>query len=270
MTGWWAFMLVAAVWWLAVYIPAIREEETHLRSVFGSTYDDFIARVPMLLPIRRPMPARECPVDWTGHNVMVTETPRAFRHLSFPLLVLLAALVSHQGPAPFLQSPYPGFWLATGIAALLSCSLIWRFAFKHGRRSLPTSAMRLENRVLYIALIVVIGLVWDFFDPSTDSFAFRIPGLILLSISCMLICAGGKCSHWAEAALALGLAVLFELEWFTLLLIPYYLALFVPIQGGNAPAERCLQQPMHCLPRSSFALLAVMGVVGVTFTEFWV
>lgn len=270
MTGWWPFMLAAAIWWLAVYIPAIREEEGHLRGVFGSAYDDFITRVPMLIPVGRPLPVREHRIDWTGHNVMVTEMPRALRHLTFPLLLVLASMLVNRGVAIFHQAPYPGAWLATGIAMLLLCSLIWRLAFKHGRRSLPPFALRLENRVLYIAVIVMIGLVWDLFDPSTDPLALRVPGLGLLLLSIVLVSTGTRRARWAEAALAMGLAFLFELEWFTLLLIPYYLALFIPIQVGQGRAGTALEQSARLMPKSSFALLSVIGLVGVTFTELWI
>ena len=53
--GSWILALAGAILFTAIYVPAIRREEEHLRREFGEVYDGYAQRVPLFLPrFRRP------------------------------------------------------------------------------------------------------------------------------------------------------------------------------------------------------------------------
>ena len=83
---WWCVALSLAAW-LAVYIPVMRGEESHLARLFPDVYPPYLHRVPMLLPVRRPLPANGDGFSWRNSNIVSdTVIPRVMRILAYPLL----------------------------------------------------------------------------------------------------------------------------------------------------------------------------------------
>ncbi len=268
MSGFWPLMLLAPIWWFAVYIPVMRGEEAHLRSLYGDQYDQYKARVPMLLPLRKPLPHNKGVFEWTGNNIMKTEIPRALRFLTYPLLFALAWQGSQQGTALLLPPDLVTTLLVGSAVALALCSWVWKRHFTHGKSLLPAGFVRLENRVIYLALIVVLGIILEALDPLVDPWQHWIPGMALLALSAAAMGLVVRRPSLAEAALAVALAVLFELHWLALLLVPFYLALILEQRRlAPKPDQGNGWQPLKA---PSYAALASLGFTAALITELWI
>jgi hypothetical protein len=93
MSGWWVLELVLPVWWLAIYLPVMRREESHLTGVFGAVYREYRERVPCLVPWRRPLPRGSEGFRWDNPNIAAEgEVFRALRILMLPLLLVCTDL----------------------------------------------------------------------------------------------------------------------------------------------------------------------------------
>lgn len=267
MSGFLPLILLAPLWWFAVYVPAVRSEERHLRSLFGEQYVRYMVRVPMLLPLARPLPRREGGFDWKSRNILATETPRAIRYLSYPLAFLLAMQLFSHGPAASWPPTTQQLWLGVVLASLGLSSLVWKIHHKRGRNILPAAATMLENRVLYIALIIMAGLVWDVLDPHSDLWLYRVPGILALVVSLAAMGLFTRRPLLAEACLAVAMAVLLELQWLVILLIPFYLSIILDTRGPRTvPAGLHSYQP---LPVHSYGALFTIGLTSIMITETW-
>jgi len=89
-------MCALVPWWLAVYIPVMRQEESVMTDRFGDAYRAYASRVPRILPVARPIPATSG-FSWRNPNILKTEVPRALRFLSYPFLFLLAYELRRSG-----------------------------------------------------------------------------------------------------------------------------------------------------------------------------
>ncbi len=76
-------------WWAVVYIPVMRREEATMAGLFGPAYQTYAARVPLLFPIARAIPAGSG-FSWRNPNILAVEVPRVLRFLSYPFLFVLA------------------------------------------------------------------------------------------------------------------------------------------------------------------------------------
>jgi len=268
MSGFLPLMVLAPLWWLAVYIPAMRKEEDHLKALFEEQYQRYMERVPRLFPVRSPLPPREGAFQWDSRNILATEIPRAIRYLTYPLLFLLAMQLSRQGLTASWQPTAEQLWLGVVLAGLALTSRVWKIHYKHGRRILPGDALRLENRVLYIMLIMMSGVAWDAVDPFPDPWFYRLPGLVALSVSLAAMSLVARRPLLAEAGLAVAMAVLLELQWFAVLLIPLYLAL--SLDTGRPGARTAGLRRYQPLTMHSYSALVLIGLVTVTITETWI
>jgi protein-S-isoprenylcysteine O-methyltransferase Ste14 len=245
----------------------MRGEEATLESLFGDRYAEYKARVPMFLPLRRPLPQRSGTFDWQGHNILGSEVPRGIRYLSYPLLFALAwqaspgDLLAHSG---FLSQHLV---LIAAIAAVTLTSWVWKRHFRSGARVLPHAALRRESRVGLILLIILFGGTLDAFDVFSAPWIFWVPGPILLAISVSLSRRKApEYPYLAEASLAMAMAFLFELPWLAALLVPLYLALILdtrlpsPVRDGRA---------WGALPAQSYAALVCVGIVTALAVDLW-
>jgi len=89
MSGSWLLVCALVPWWLSVYIPVMRQEESVMTDRFGDAYRAYASRVPRLLPLARPIPAASG-FSWRNPNILKTEVPRVLRFLSYPFLFLVA------------------------------------------------------------------------------------------------------------------------------------------------------------------------------------
>jgi protein-S-isoprenylcysteine O-methyltransferase Ste14 len=130
---WWCVALSLALW-LAVYIPVMRGEESHLARIFPDVYPEYLRRVPMLIPFRRPVAASGEGFSWRNPNIVSDSViPRVMRILAYPLLFFVWQDVRNAG----LNAITRGHALVAGIAlvALYACALILSRVMRVRRRS---------------------------------------------------------------------------------------------------------------------------------------
>ena len=84
MSGWWVLIAIFPVWWLAIYLPTMRREESEMADLFGDAYTAYRKRVPFLIPHRRPLPPQAGGFSWRNPTVFRTEMPRALRFSVLP------------------------------------------------------------------------------------------------------------------------------------------------------------------------------------------
>lgn len=98
MSGWWVLQGLLPAWWLAIYLPVMRREESYLAGVFGSVYEAYRKRIPRLIPWRRPLPPADDGFRWTNPNLAVErELSRLLRLLAYPLLFLVCTNLRADG-----------------------------------------------------------------------------------------------------------------------------------------------------------------------------
>ena len=133
-------------WWAAVYIPVMRREEATMAGLFGPQYRTYAARVPLLFPIARPIPAGSG-FSWWNPNIFAVEVPRALRFLSYPFLFVLAYEWRTRGWAfPPPTTPLM-FWALLAILLLnVAAWQVKRIARCHfPRDAAPTSCVTAER-----------------------------------------------------------------------------------------------------------------------------
>ena len=94
MIGRWWVALPYLLLWNAVYRESISREEVKLEKLFGDSFREYRARVPRLLPTRRPLPAPcgDAGFSWRNPNLADgTETPRLVGFAVAPLVLWVAA-----------------------------------------------------------------------------------------------------------------------------------------------------------------------------------
>ena len=119
MSGWWVLQLALPIWWLAVYLPAMRREERAMTERFGPAYEAFQRDVPQFFPYRLPAPAPPERFSWLNPNLLHTELPRALRYVCYPLVFFLVHRLWLEG-AQFFTTPSP-----PEIAAAISCVALY-------------------------------------------------------------------------------------------------------------------------------------------------
>ncbi len=267
MTGSLIFVTLGLVWWLAVYRHAIAREEQILHQIFAHAYADYARRIPALLPWKRALPARPYRIDFTRYNITVTEIPRAIQALVFPLLFLLAFWLDRPQFAFDLSNGVIVLWLITSVLSLFACARIWRLAFKHDLDLVPRAGAQASARTVYVFAIVVAGLVWSQFDPMVDPWLHRLPGILMLGMAMLLMLGPDKARLVAEAGVALGLAILLELEWASLLLAPLYLSIIL-MQWRPAPGDPPQDSNCEALGPLLLSSLMTLGLVSCWLAEF--
>jgi hypothetical protein len=137
MSGCWLLAVLFPFWWFLVYVPVMREEEDTLIRLFGAEYQAYKARVPMLLPVRRPLArSQRGGFDWKSRNIVYTEIPRALKYFSYPLMYVVAWRVfeyySHAITQPAVTDL---LLLVAGIGGIMAVRAIWmhRFPRAQGR-----------------------------------------------------------------------------------------------------------------------------------------
>ncbi|MGD0112037.1 MAG: isoprenylcysteine carboxylmethyltransferase family protein [Armatimonadota bacterium] len=119
---WWCVALSLAAW-LAVYIPVMRGEESHLARLFPDIYPAYLDRVPMLIPFRRPVAASGEGFSWRNPNIVSDSViPRVMRILAYPLLFFVWQDVRSAGLG--IVATGPALWAGTGLLVLYACALV--------------------------------------------------------------------------------------------------------------------------------------------------
>ncbi len=268
MSGFWPLILAWPVWWFAIYIPVMRGEEATLESLFGDRYADYKARVPMFLPLRWPLPLRPASFDWSGHNILGAEVPRAIRYLSYPLLFLLAARASPSELLDLGAFAARHLLLIASIAAVTLTSWVWKRHFRSAQSLLPALALRPSSRLAFLLLVIAFGGTLDTLDAYTASWRVWLPGPFLLAISVYSSRRRAIAyAYLAEATLAISMAFLFELPWLSVLLVPLYLALTL---DARLPVNASAVAPLwRSLPAGSYLVLVSIGIATVVAADMF-
>jgi hypothetical protein len=224
MSGWWVFVALLPVWWLAIYLPTMRREEAEMMSLFGGAYAAYRERAPLLIPYRRPLPPQGGGFSWRNPNLSKTEVPRAFRFLSYPLMFVLAHRLRSEGIDLLLAPSTFDVLVGAGCISLLLVGRALRRHFKHQRSILPSWIIEDPARVAILLGVILIGPLVKSFEVEAD-WAIWVPGIALIGVSAAARFAAARQPAVSEALLAVGLAVVFELVWLALLLAPLYLAI---------------------------------------------
>jgi len=130
MSGWWLLQLVLPFWWLAVYIPTMRREESKMTALFGDRYTAYRNRLPPLIPCRRPLPEPAAGFSWRNRNLARTEIPRAFNFLCYPLLFLISYRLHSVGAAVFASPTFLDVLLVAACGGVYATGRAWRWHFR--------------------------------------------------------------------------------------------------------------------------------------------
>jgi hypothetical protein len=130
---WWCAALSLAAW-LAVYMPVMRGEESHLERLFPGIYPEYLRRVPMLIPFRRPVAASGEGFSWRNPNIVSDSViPRVMRILAYPLLFFVWQDVRRAGLGAIATGP--ALWAAVALVALYACALALSRVMRVRRRN---------------------------------------------------------------------------------------------------------------------------------------
>jgi len=224
MSGWWLLQVAFPFWWLAVYIPTMRREEAAMTDLFGDAYRAYAARVGLLIPLGRPLPRQTTGFSWRNPNILGTEVPRVLKFLSYPLMFVISHSLSSRGAA-YLTAPTTADALtAVTCLALYAAALGLRRHFRDRRPLLPAWVRVDRIRFALLLGVVGIGVCVTAFEVENEWVIWP-PGLLLLGLSAVLRLASQREPAAAEALLAVGNALLFELVWLAVLIVPLYLAI---------------------------------------------
>jgi len=240
MSGWLPLVLALPLWWLAVYVPAMREEERRLSGLFPSVYPAYLGRVSMLMPLRRPLPKTEGSFSWGNANIVSdTVLPRVLRIAAIPLLFVLARALRADGLHVFQDD--------NGVTALAAAALLsaygvsWelRRHLKHRERILPREVSGVGFRLAIAAVaLAVAGFVhaWEMESVSLTALA----GMMIIAASVAFHRWRGAARLAAEGIALTAAVVLCEVPWLAALVIPLYAALILDsrIAGHTAAPVR--------------------------------
>lgn len=269
MSGWWPLVAALPLWWLAIYVPTMRQEEADMAKLFGDSYAAYRARVPRLIPYCRPLPAQPGGFSWKNPNLSKTEVPRAFRFLSYPLMFVLAVRLRSEGLGLLLAPSLFEVLVAAACVSLLLAGRELRQHFKHGRWILPGWIIEDPSRAAIMSVTILLGVVVTSFEVEAH-WAIWPAGITLLALS-FTARGAGLPPAISEALLAIGLAMLFELMWLAMLLIPLYLAIVLDQRLTSRLRSPTRIEPLRFHPASSIAhaILLGAGVALCLAKEIW-
>lgn len=138
MIGRWWVALPYLLLWSKVYGETISREEAKLEKLFGDSFREYRARVPRLLPTRRPLPAPVGAAGFSWQNANLadgTETPRLVGFAVVPLVLWVAAELRSEPVWDPRSALFAGIAV---IAVLWSIKIALVTKIKRDRRALRT------------------------------------------------------------------------------------------------------------------------------------
>ncbi len=252
MSGWAPLIVLLPLWWLAVYVPVMRQEERHLSALFPDSYPAYRARVPMLLPLRRPLPRRAPGFSWRNANIVAdTVFPRALRTAALPFVFVLYRACRAYGLDIFDESR-----ASVSLAAALVVSahgLSWQLTrhLKHRAPILPLEVGRPAIRAIVASLVLLAASAIDAWEIESHV-TLALVGLSFLGFSAVLRARGAPARLAAEAAVLVGVTAVCEVLWLVPLPALFYTALILDhrLAGCNEIALYAEAKPASLLMAS--------------------
>ncbi|HUT34244.1 MAG TPA: isoprenylcysteine carboxylmethyltransferase family protein [Planctomycetota bacterium] len=227
MSGWWLLQLVLPLWWLGIYVPVMRREEVRLTSLFGSSYQEYMARVPMLLPWRLPLPSTGGGFSWGNPNLSAgREIPRALRLAAYPLLFLVCSHLLARDWAFFTCDAAWGLSAAVALATLYGLAWECGRALKRRRAILPRPLRAPIIRGLFCIAVILLASLADHSGRWTGLATWRV-GLTVLALSVVSFSRARLWTLMAEAATLVGVAALSPWPWLAFAPVLFYAAVIL-------------------------------------------
>jgi len=242
MSNWWVLQILAPIWWIGTYLPVMAREDGHLKALFGDAWRSYAARVPMLLPYRRPIAGRGEGFSWGNRNIAHgREIPRALRLLAYPFLLYAVSEMRRDGLSYFTDNWSLEFLMLV-VAGMLH-ALAWEFGrqIKLRERILPEPLSGDWARAVFAGLMIVACSTLTYLEMELDHIALPIGGMIVVMA---VLSARRLAQPVLECMSLVGMAVMCELVWLAALPILYYTALLLDSRlcGRSAtfrPARQC-------------------------------
>jgi len=222
MSGWTLLMCVFPLWWIAVYLRAMRREEADMTRSFGEAYVAYARRIPLLLPVRRPLPAA-LGFSWRNPNILETEVPRACRFLSYPFLFVISHEVWMNWA--FLVSFPSSTWKQdiqdmTPLAfySLLFILLLNGLAWQVKRAATYSDILHSERfsktyvRVGFLVVFALAGTLLTCFEFEVDRVVIPL-GALLIALSLFVHFRKPHEAVFAGLLLLIGASLVWEIPW---------------------------------------------------------
>jgi len=273
MSGWAPLIVLLPPWWLSVYVPVMRQEERHLSALFPGDYPTYRARVPMLLPLRRPLPRRAPGFSWRNANIVAdTAVPRALRMAALPLIFVLYRAFRAYGVNTFSESH--GQMSLVAALAVLAYGLSWELTrhLKYRRPILPLEVSRPAVRLIIAWLVVVTAGAIHAWEVEADVI-LPLVGSAVIGFSAVLRARSSLARLAAEGTVLAGATVLCEVLWLTPLPVLLYAALILDRRlAGRDQASLCAELPRASLLISShlYSFLVVSSLLSAAAKELLV
>ena len=273
MSGWAPLIVLLPLWWLAVYVPAMRQEERHLTALFPDDYPAYRARVPMLLPFRRPLPRRASGFSWRNSNIVAdTVVSRALRIAALPLIFVLCRAFRTHGVSTFTEAH--GYLSLVAALVVLAYGLSWMLTrhLKHRRPILPLQLSRPAPRLIIAWLVVVAAGAIHAWELEGDVI-LPLAGRAMIGFSAVLRARSSPARLAAEGTVVAAATLLCEVLWLTPLPVLLYAALILDRRlAGRDEADLCAELPRASLLISSYlySFLLVSSLLSAAAKELLV
>ena len=178
------------------------------------------------------LPAPSSVFSWQNGNLLRSEIPRAFRFLFYPLIIVLAYRIHSTGASVLFSPTLLDVITVAACAATLGVGWTVRQHYKHSRAILPAWMIRDSSRFAMLLTVIALGSYIDLFEIEKEVLIWP-GGLAALGLSIALRVTMLHEPAVAEALLAFGLLMLFELHWLALLLLPLHVAIVLDSRLAN-------------------------------------
>jgi len=263
MSGWIPLMLLLPVWWLAVYIPVMLREERNLGRLFPEVYPEYQARVPMLLPVRRPLPRHGPGFSWENANIVGdTVVPRALRILALPLLLSLRRALGAHGLPVLGENEGPVLPLTVMLAVAYGLSWELTRHLRHRRPILPSRIPPQAAKLAGVVLVLGMAGMAHMWEIESDM-ALPLMGIVGLVGSVVLYLWGPENRLFAEGTALTAITLLCEAVWLAPAPVLLYGALILDerIEGcGEVYGRRHLPKALRLLPANLYHVVVAGGI----------
>ena len=264
MSGWTLLICAFLPWWIAVYLPTMRREETAMANRFGKAYRDYMARVPRIIPTARPLPPKPG-FSWQNPNICRTELPRSFRFLSYPFLFLLASEIA---TGQFISSPYVTSSLfASLLMILLLNGLAWQVSSATRGAGIWQWEWfsRTSVRIVILTAFVAVGSSSTYFELELNTLTIPL-GLLLLCLSLWIRDRVRQVPAFAEAILMIGASVLWELPWLCVVPLLLYSGHLLATRLSHLLTETALwnSRASALIPYGRMGFVLVLAICAVS------